>query len=218
MPLKKAHIAAGTPRAELASQSQLPRIIACESLQEEALHFLVRALDAKPKRGKKPVALHSVRVSMALRSMGYGTDIVTAGMLHDVLEKSALSAAQIARRFGVGVGAIVQATTNDAAIEDPLVRYMDSVMRCAEVGRDALLVRAADLIDNCDRLLAIGGTARLSRAAAKLRMLIDVARVAKVDERMLDELTRRYRRIGRRVGGLALVDKRAAATAGRRRL
>ena len=42
-------------RREPPMGSHLLKIVACEEKLEEALHFLVRALDDKPKRGKKPL-------------------------------------------------------------------------------------------------------------------------------------------------------------------
>lgn len=199
-------------RREAAQADRLPQIIACEVQLEEALHYLIHALATKPKRGKKPVAIHSMRVATLLGEMGYPASVVVAGLLHDILEKTAVAPAQVARRFGPEVGAMVQATTNDPGIEDALDRYFDSVLRCAAFGEGALLVRASDLIDNADRLMALGSFGRLGRVGAKLRMMIQVCRESLVDQRMIEELARRYRRIGRKVNGLSTTSKRAVAT------
>ena len=200
-------------QAESGSFVQVPSIIACEDRLEEALHFLVGVLATNPKRGKKPVVVHSLRVAMLLGSMGCAADVIVAGLLHDVLEKTSLTQSHISRRFGPTVGGLVGAATNDPDIDCPLQRYEDSLGRCAAAGIGALLVRGADLIDNCDRLMALGGHRRLVRASAKLRMLLQVSRAHGVDERMIGELTRRYRRIGRKVAGLALVAKEAGVSA-----
>ncbi len=193
--------------------SHLLKIVACEEKLEEALHFLVRALDDKPKRGKKPVVMHSLRVSYMLVAMGYGTDVVVAGLLHDVLEKTGLTQGQLSRRFGIETALIVAANTNSARIHDPLDRYRDSLERCAAYGEGALLVRAADLIDNCDRLAALGSSARLDRVAEKMKMLVRFCRDEVVDERMIEELGKRLRRIARKSGGLKLVAKRTMTRA-----
>lgn len=193
--------------------SHLLKIVACEEKLEEALHFLVRALDDKPKRGKKPVVMHSLRVSYMLVAMGYGADVVVAGLLHDVLEKSTLTQAQLTRRFGIETALIVAANTNSPRIHDSLDRYRDSLERCAAYGEGALLVRAADLIDNCDRLAALGSSARLDRVAEKMKMLMRFCRDEVVDERMIEELHKRLRKIARRSGGLKLVAKRTMTRA-----
>lgn len=194
--------------------SHLLKIIACEEKLEEALHFLVRALDDKPKRGKKPVVMHSLRVSYMLVAMGYGADVVVAGLLHDVLEKTALTQGHLIRRFGVEVALMVAANTNSERIHDSLARYQDSLERCAAYGEGALLVRAADLIDNCDRLAALGSSARLDRVAEKMKLLVRFCREELVDARMIDELQKRVRKITRKpVGGLKLVARRTMTRA-----
>ncbi len=200
-------------RREPPMGSHLLKIVACEERLEEALHFLVRALDDKPKRGKKPVVMHSLRVSYTLVAMGYGTDVVVAGLLHDVLEKTSMTQAQLSRRFGIETALMVAANTNSARIHDALDRYGDSLERCAAYGEGALLVRAADLLDNCDRMAALGSNARLDRIVEKMKILVKVCREELVDERMIEELNKRLRRINRRSGGLKLVAKRTMTRA-----
>lgn len=198
--------------------SHLLKIVACEDRLEEALHFLVRALDDKPKRGKKPVVMHSLRVAYTLVSMGYGADVVVAGLLHDILEKSQLTQAHVSRRFGIETGLMVAANTNCQRIHDSLDRYRDSLERCAAYGEGALLVRAADLIDNCDRMAALGSHARLERIGEKIKLLIKFCREELVDERMIDELQKRLKRINRKpTGGLKIVARRPMTRAASRR-
>lgn len=210
LPMKRAMGAARMARVEASGLGYLPNIIAHEDRLEEVIHFLIRALEDKPKRGKKPVAMHSLRVGFSLLSLGFEIDVVIGGLLHDILEKTSLSGNHIARRFGPAVGKMVVAATNNDRIDEPMARYLDSVRRCAAVGEGALLIRAADLIDNCDRLMALGSAARLERTAAKMRLLLNVCREELVDPRMVEELARRHRRISRRVGGLALVSKKSS--------
>ncbi len=180
------------------------KMIACEQQLEEAVQFLTQALATRTKKGKKPVVLHSLRVGFRLLAMGYATHVVIAGLLHDILEKTSLSSAHLARRFGVETARIVAAVTNDTRINSPVRRYNDSLARCSACGPGALAVRAADLLDNSDRLLALGNAARLGRVAIKLRLLIDICREDEVDDRMVEELSRRLRRVRKQVGLLTL--------------
>jgi (p)ppGpp synthase/HD superfamily hydrolase len=201
------------PRPQVMPSSHLHRIIACEDRLEEAVHFLVHALEDKPRKGKKPVVLHSLRVAWWLVGQGFDADVVVAGLLHDVLEKTSLTSGQIARHFGPEVATMVAAATNDERQGDALSRYEDSLRRCAAYGPGALAVRVADLIDNCDRLMALDTRVRLERIAEKLRMLLRVGREEALGEPLLEELARRLRRINRKVAGLALVPKKHPALA-----
>ena len=188
--------------------ADLPKIIACEEPLEQAVHLLVHAVAAKPRNGRKPVVVHSLRVAFKLMSLGYDLDIVLAGLLHDLLEKSVLTPRQVLRRFGLEVASIVQATTNDVRIRDPIARYADSVLRCASYGDGALLVRAADLVDNCERGLILGGVRRLGRLSKKTHLLIHACHDEDLDSSLVDDLVKLQRRINRRLNGMALVRTR----------
>ena len=185
--------------AESSMFPDLHRIITCEERVEEAVKLLARALDEIPRRGKKPVLIHSLRVGFLLMAFDVPTDVVIAGILHDVMEKTPITASQLTRRFGPDVAAMVAATTNDPRFRDPLDRYGDSVRRCAEYGPGALLVRASDLIDNCDRMLHADRLGRMEKLLEKLRSLVHVCRVEGIDDRILVELVKRQRRIARLV-------------------
>lgn len=185
----------------------LHRMIACEERLEEAINFLALAMAQRPRRGKKPVLLHSLRVGIALMTAGYNTNVVVAGLLHDIIEKTPVTQGQIARRFGAEVALMVSANTNNTRIHDTLERYADSVERCAATGDGALLVRVADLIDNCDRMTAMGSRARLEKIADKVRLLVKICREYIADEPLFQELLRRERRVRRKVGHIVIVSK-----------
>jgi len=183
----------------------LDRIVAWESRLEEAVQLLAQVLAAKPRKGKKPVVIHSLRVANRLLAMGYCQDIVVAGLLHDLLEKATQAMhTQVVRRFGLEVAHMVQATTNDPHIREPLRRFADSVRRCTIYGEGALLVRSADLIDNCERSMALESVARLARLADKLRLLIGAGREFHMDGKMLEELQRCLRRVNGKLSHLGI--------------
>ncbi len=163
-------------------------IIACEEPLEHALKVLFEATKSRPKKGRKPLVVHSLRVAFKLMSQGYGLNIVLGGLLHDLLEKSLMSPQQVMRHFGLEVASIVQATTNDLRIRDPIARYADSVARCAVAGEPALLARCADLIDNCERSLALGLKSRLPKLSEKIHLLLQVCKEEDLDSPLLAEL------------------------------
>jgi GTP pyrophosphokinase len=193
-------------------------MIACEDRLEEAVHFLVRALDRRSTKGKKPVVIHSLRASWRLLELGFDADVAVAGLLHDVLEKTTVREAEIARRFGPRVARYVAAATNDVKLRDPLERYADSVARCQRISALALTVRAADLMDNFDRLVALGSVRRLQKLAPKFEILLRACRSAGAARSVIEELARRQRQISRRAPKLALAaTKRGAHRASPRR-
>lgn len=114
---------------------------------EKAIIFLVRAINDSGNN-PKPVILHSVLVGLSLAEFGYPTYIIQAGILHDVIEDSNTDIKIIREKFGDKVAAIVSACTYDHSIQDKAERYKDAIKRAAEIGKEALIVMASDLIQN----------------------------------------------------------------------
>lgn len=116
---------------------------------ERALRYLVHSFESSGDN-PKPVILHSTRVAMNLYHREYAKPIVVSGLLHDLLEDTAVTSDELRSEFGDDVANIVEATSFDEDIDDYLERHYDIYRRCFEVGRSAVLVKAADILDNSD--------------------------------------------------------------------
>ena len=114
---------------------------------DRAIRFLAAAME-KSGHNPKPVVLHSVRTGIYLRGLGYSREIVLAGFLHDILEDSDTKPKDMAKRFGKNVRDMVEAVTDDTAIRDRRERYREALGRMVAAGRPALIVSAADRLDN----------------------------------------------------------------------
>ncbi|MFH1601626.1 MAG: HD domain-containing protein [Candidatus Shapirobacteria bacterium] len=116
-------------------------------LIEEAIKFLVFKID-KSGDNPKPVVLHSIRVGLYLDDCGYNKEVVIAGVLHDLLEDSETIPEEIKDKFGQKVTSLVQACSFDKQLKDKKKRYFQSFERCLKAGRPALLIKAADFLEN----------------------------------------------------------------------
>ncbi|RNJ25805.1 HD domain-containing protein [Halosegnis longus] len=116
---------------------------------ERALQYLVHSFEASGDN-PKPVVLHSTRVGMDLYDRGYEEATVVAGFLHDLIEDTDVTADKIRSRFGPEVADIVAAASFDPSIDDYLERHYDIYDSCFALGRPAVLVKAADILDNSD--------------------------------------------------------------------
>jgi len=114
---------------------------------DRAIRFLSAAIESSG-HNPKPVVLHSVRVGLVLRNLGYRSEVPLAGILHDVLEDTNVSAEEIIREFGPEVARLVQANSFDDSIEDWDEQYIEGFQRCCLSGPDAVRVKAADVLDN----------------------------------------------------------------------
>jgi (p)ppGpp synthase/HD superfamily hydrolase len=116
---------------------------------EEAIKFLVFAFQ-KSRHNPKPVVLHSIRVGLHLYNLGCAKDIVIAAILHDVLEDTDVKIEEVKLKFGENVAKLVEANSFDESIQDKNERYKENFERCRKAGKDALIIKAADILDNAD--------------------------------------------------------------------
>ena len=119
-----------------------------DRLIERALLFAAGHFTASCHNPGKPVYLHSLRVAGLARDLGYQEEVLVAAILHDLLEDTDCSAAEIAAAFGEPTAAIVEALSFDAAIPDRLERNLLCIDACARSGRVALIVKCLDTADN----------------------------------------------------------------------
>lgn len=157
---------------------------------EDAIKYLVNQFEATGDN-PKPVILHSTRLAMDLYNRGYSTPIVTAAFLHDLLEDTAVEAEEIKQRFGSHILDIVQATSFDRSIEDRYERFEDTFSRCKEQGREALIVKAADILDNSDHYHLASSKEDKEYLLSKMQRFIEVARKKIASESIFQDLEKK---------------------------
>jgi guanosine-3',5'-bis(diphosphate) 3'-pyrophosphohydrolase len=96
----------------------------------------------------KPVLLHSIRVGTYLYERNYPLHVVIAGYLHDIIEDTQTSEAELAALFGSHVASLVTANSRNISITDSDTRREELIRRCLQHSQDAAIIKAADIIDN----------------------------------------------------------------------
>lgn len=97
-----------------------------------------------------PIALADVLANEAgVREV----EVLCAALLHDTIEDTDTSAAELEREFGARIAAIVGEVTDDKSL-DKATRKRRQVEHAAHVSREAMLVKLADKICNLRDLLA----------------------------------------------------------------
>jgi (p)ppGpp synthase/HD superfamily hydrolase len=104
-----------------------------------------------------PFILHPLEVAALLHTTGYDEVAVTAGILHDTVEKAGIEVDAITERFGTEVGALVEAMTEDPRIEPYEERKAALRRQIADFGPDATAVYAADKVAKVRELRAQAG-------------------------------------------------------------
>lgn len=98
----------------------------------------------------KPVYLHSLRVAKKLADLGYPETIIIGGILHDLLEDTDCSKADIEHEFGHNMAALIECLSFNPTIPDKFEKNKFMIDACAEYGKDAMIIKCIDTADNSD--------------------------------------------------------------------
>jgi (p)ppGpp synthase/HD superfamily hydrolase len=134
-----------------------PRIEAAAErspLVRDALRTAQRAHADQVRNGSGGLAYveHPRAVAELLAERGYDEEALAAALLHDVVEDSEMTVADLREPFGPRVAAMVDALSDDESIESYRKRKDEHRRRVVEAGGDALAVYAADKLTNVGTL------------------------------------------------------------------
>ncbi len=121
---------------------------------EEALRFAAECHHGQTRRaGKTPYFAHVVAVTIILDRARFDEDVVIAGLLHDVVEDTPVTLAEVADRFGNNVAEIVrhcsEIKTDELGAKRPWIdRKRDHIAALAEAPAAARAVVLADKLHN----------------------------------------------------------------------
>jgi DNA-binding CsgD family transcriptional regulator len=126
-----------------------------------------------------PFMAHAIEVGWLLCWDGQSEEVIAAGLLHDVLEKTATTAAELDRRFGARIVGLVESVSDDPSITDYESRKRELRHRVAQAGPDTRAIFAADKIAKVRELALLRAQslrepavrAKLRHYRASLRML-----------------------------------------------
>jgi (p)ppGpp synthase/HD superfamily hydrolase len=180
------------------------------SLVRSALVFAVRC-HARQRRKSDGAAFieHPLEVAGLLHDAGCSDVVVAAGLLHDIVENSHVTVAELAWRFGADVANIVQAVTEDSTVDS--YRHRKRMLReqVRITGGDAALVYAADKVAKVRELpeLVRHNRARMAEAGNDAGARRDLGLD---DERRLEHYRRSLRMLQRVAPGHPLVKQLAS--------
>ncbi len=148
----------------------------------------------KSGKNPKPVILHSIRTGLHLYNFNYDKDIVVATILHDIIEDTDINIEEIELKFGKKIAELIEANSFDESIKDKTERYKENFECCRKVGKDALIVKAADIFDNADYYHPIPTKEVAKCFLEKIKYFIDNFKDELKDEVIYEELTKKYKR------------------------
>jgi (p)ppGpp synthase/HD superfamily hydrolase len=161
------------------------RRLVMDSAIEKAITFLVTA-DSTSGHNPKPVIVHSIRVGFYLFKKEYSEPIVLAGILHDILEDTKVTGKDLEKAFGEQVTKLVKANSFNVGIKDYQERYQNVFERCRSTGKEAIIVKAADILDNAIFFLVA------EEQLIKVKTFLTIAKNMINEEIVFKELQKRY--------------------------
>ena len=168
-------------------------------LTQAALGFATaRHRDQYRDSDREPFITHPLEVARLLHRDGHADHVIAVGLLHDVLEKTTTTRAELALRFGPRIARLVTAVSDDPSIENYAERKEELRERVARADPDALAVFAADKIAKVRELASpsawtpTGGntSAKLTHYYASLQMLRRAAGATRLVDCIDAELSR----------------------------
>jgi len=126
-----------------------------------------------------PFIVHPIEVGRLLHGDGQPDDVVAAGLLHDVLEKTATPALELEFEFGTHLAQLVAAVSDDDSITTYEERKRELRDRVERSGSETLAIYAADKISKVRELGLLSAwrasqrknQAKLAHYLASLEML-----------------------------------------------
>jgi (p)ppGpp synthase/HD superfamily hydrolase len=152
-------------------------------IAQAALRFAsARHADQLREIDHAPFIAHPIEVGRLLRADGHSDEIIAAGLLHDVLEKTATTSGELHRRFGARIARVVESVSDDPSIRDSKSRKRELRHRVAHADSPTRAVFAADKIAKARELALLPAwqlnepknRAKLAHYRASLAMLREV--------------------------------------------
>lgn len=129
-----------------------PAFIQGSDLLGTALATAATAHRGQTRYDGSPYLSHPLRVCELLAEAGAAEATLAAALLHDGVEDSDLTVGQIVDGFGVEIGELVAALTEDEGIEDWVERKNGLRAQVAEAGEAAAAIYAADKLANLQEM------------------------------------------------------------------
>lgn len=119
----------------------------------QAKQFAERAHAGQVRKlNDEPFMNHPINVASTLQSAGFDETVVAAGYLHDVVEDTAVTIAEVSERFGEQVKELVEANTENGKLPWR-ERKAQTIVNAEQGSLQVKALIAADKLDNLSNIL-----------------------------------------------------------------
>ncbi len=139
---------------------------------ERAIVFMVQKIQERCYN-EKPLMLHCIKVGLKLMELKEAKEVVIAGFLHDLVEDTDCKLEEIESKFGKKAATLVGACTFDRNIKDYKERWSKLISNIKRAGRDALIIKLADQIENLPYYMLISDDEKKKEVMWKHKFFIE---------------------------------------------
>jgi hypothetical protein len=136
----------------VAAQRRIPTFASGLPQTRAAVAYAERMHDGQLRADGTPFILHPLEVASLLYYSGAPDHLIAAGVMHDLLEKTGVSASDLRERFGPRITALVLAVSDDARIASYADRKAALRQQVSGAGEGALMLFAADKLSKVREL------------------------------------------------------------------
>lgn len=119
---------------------------------QAAIEFADRMHARQHRADGTPFILHPLEVASLLYYAGADDDLIAAGVMHDLVEKTDVTPTELRERFGLQITSLVLAVSDDDRITDYEERKAALRRQVRSAGEDALNLFAADKVSKLREL------------------------------------------------------------------
>ena len=148
---------------------------------EKALIFASSAHAGQQRKSGEPYIVHPIETATILAELRMDTDCIIAGLLHDTVEDTDVSAEEIRSRFGNGVARIVEGVT-DGPKGVPDETNQCALLLAMSMDWRIVLVKLADRLHNMRTLGAMPREKQIRKAKETLSIFVPLAREVGVSQ------------------------------------
>lgn len=163
---------------------------------EKAISYLVESYK-KSGKNPKPVIFHSITVGTYLFELGYDTDIIITGILHDLIEDTDTTLKDIEDNFSKKIADYVEAVSFKSEINDPIKQYEDMFNRTFLAGKVPTVVKSIDILLNSFYINLVPDISKQKFLIEKMHYFIENSKqfsseiaLIKLNERYTEEIQR----------------------------
>ena len=147
---------------------------------QKAYVFTARAHGGQVRRSGEPYLGHPLEVTAMLADMGMDRTTLAAALLHDVLEDTPVTEAELRETFGKDVAGLVEAVTKISRVQEasPVIRRAETIRKIILAMTDDLrviFIKLADRLHNLQTLKFLPEAGQRRVAAETLEIYAPIA-------------------------------------------